>query len=142
MYLNAVDINGVLIERPAADVVLGAQFVGLTHTGKRDQQALDRTTGCVRHDARCRRIDMIHRALRMLDTAHLDLTEQLLVRQQLDIDIDDLAQVDDTLLDRGISDHREVEYHRIRFVQEEFVIAVFVGCRTDRTVGVEYHHIS
>ena len=108
MDLHAVDIDGVLIERTAADVILAAQLVRLAHTRKRDQQALYRTTRSVRHDARRGSVDTVHRTLRMLDTPHLDLRQHLLVRQHLHVDIQHLFEVDDTLLNRGISDHREV----------------------------------
>ena len=84
---------------------------------------------------------MIHRALRMLESAHLDLREHLFVREQLDVDVDDFAHVEDTLLHGGITDHGVGEDNRIRLVQHEFVVTVFVGRSADGFVGVKHDDI-
>ena len=81
MNLNAVHIDGVLVERTATYVVLTTQFVGLAHTGKGNQQTFDTSARRVRHDARRAGIDIIHRTLRPLNTAHLNLRQYLFVRQ-------------------------------------------------------------
>ena len=91
MDLYAVDINRILVECTAANVILRTQFVVLMHTGKSNQQALYRTACSIRHDARSTCIDVIHCTLCMLDSAHLDLREQLLICQQLNIDVDDVV---------------------------------------------------
>ena len=105
MDLNAVHIDRVLVERTASDVVLRAQFVGLTHAGKGDEDTLDRTACSVRHDTGRLGVYLIHRALRMPDTTHLDLRQQLFVRQQLHVDIEHVVQVQDALLHGRIPDH-------------------------------------
>ena len=141
VYLDAVDIDRVLVERPAADIILAAQFVRLTHAGEGDQQRLDGAARSVRHDACCGRVDMIHRALRMSDATHLYLRQHLLVGQHLYVDIDHVAHIEDTLLNRRITDHGVGEYHGVRLVEQQFVIAVFVGRSTDRPVGVQYCYV-
>ena len=141
MHLDAVHINGVLIKGTSTHVILTTQFVGLTHTGKSDQETLDTSACCVRHKTGRRRIYLIHCALRVLDTAHLDLRQQLFVSQQLHVDIEHVTQVDDSLLHARVSDHREGQHHRIRFVQQQFVIAVLVRCSTDRPIGIQYYHV-
>ena len=130
MDLDAVDIDGVLVKRTAADVILAAQLVRLAHARISDQQALYRSSGCVRHDARCGSVDAVHRTLRMLDATHLNLCQHLLIRQHLYVDVEYLFEVDDTLLNRGITDHREGQYHRVRFLQEQLVVTVLVRRRS------------
>ena len=117
MDLDAVHIDRVLIERTAAHVVLATQFIGLTDAGEGDEQTLDRAARGIRHKTCGGCIDIIHRALGVFETTHLNLREQLFVREQLDVDIDHLAHVEDTLLHGGITDHGEIQYHRIRFVE-------------------------
>ena len=116
MDLDAVDIDGVLVEGSAAYVVLAAQFVGLTDAGKRDEQTLNTSSCGVRHDACRRSINAVHRALRTFDAAHLYLRQHLLVRQELYIDIQYILQVNDALLHRSIANHREIQYHGVGFV--------------------------
>ena len=116
MHLDAVYINRVLVKRTAAHIVLAAQLIRLTNAGESDQQTLDTTAGSIRHHACRTRINMIHRTLRMLDTAHLDFCQHLFVCQQLYIDIQYIPKVQNTLLHRGITDHRETQYHRIAFL--------------------------
>ena len=141
MNLNAVDVDRVLVKRPAADIVLRTQFIILTHAGEGDEQALYRTARGIGHDTRRRGVDMVHRALRMLDAAHFHLRQPLLVREQLHIDIEHLAKVDNTLLHGGITDHGEIEHNRIRLLEQQFIEAVLIRSRTYRSVGIEHHHI-
>ena len=141
VYLDAVDIDGVLVERTAANVVLRTEFVGLTHTGEGDEQTLDRSTGSIGHDAGGGGIYLVHRSLGAFETAYLYLGEQLFVGKQLNVDIEHVMQIDDTLLDGGIADHGVGEDYRVRFVHDEFVKAVLVRRCTERSVGIENHHI-
>ena len=107
VYFDTIHIHRVLVKRTAADIILAAQLITLAHTGKSDQQALYRSAGCVRHHTSRRGINMIHRTLRVFDSAHLDLCQYLLVCQQLHIDIQHILEIDNSLLHSGIADHRK-----------------------------------
>ena len=140
--LNAVDINRVLVERSAADIVLRTEFIGLAHAGERDEQTLDGSARGIRHDARGSGVDTVHHALCMLNAAHFDLRQQLFVRQELHIDVKHVVQVDDALLHGSVANHREVEHDGVGLVEQQLVIAVFVGGGTERLVRIEHDHIS
>ena len=116
VHLNAVDIDRVLVKRTAAYVVLATEFVGLAHTGKGDEKALNRSSGSVRHDACRGGINAIHSSFGMLDSAYLYLAEHLFVREHLYVDIQHFAEVDDSLLHAGIAYHRVDERNSVRFV--------------------------
>ena len=141
MHFDAIHIDRVLVKSAAANIILAAQFIGLTHAGKGDKQALDRTACGVRHDTRGSCVDIIHRALGMLDTAHLHFVEPLFVGKQLHIDIQHIAQIKNPLLHRGITDHRIGEHNRVGLLEHQFVKTVFIGYSADRFVGIEHGHI-
>ena len=77
----------------------------------------------------------------MPDATHLYLRQYLLVGQHLYVDIDHVAHIEDTLLHGRITDHGVGEYHCVRLVEQQFIIAVFVGRSTDRPVGVQYRYV-
>ena len=84
---------------------------------------------------------MIHCALRMLDSAHLHLRQPLFVGQQLHIDIQYFAKVEDTLLNGRITHHGVTQYHRIRLFDDQLIESVFVRGSSYRSVNVQYNHI-
>ena len=141
MDLDAVDIDRVFVERAASHVVLRTQFVGLADAGEGDEQRLDRAAGSIGHDTGNRGVYLVHCALGALQTTHLYLGKQLLVGKELDVDVEHVAQVDNPLLHSRITYHREREHDRVGFVDQEFIIAVFVGRSTNGAISIEYDHI-
>ena len=126
MNLYPVHIYRVLVKRTAADVILATQLIRLAHTRKSDQQTFYAAACRVRHNTCRGSINPVHRTLCVLHAAHLNLRQYLFVRQQLHIDVHHFPKINDALLHRGITDHREGKYHRVRLFQQQFVIPVSV----------------
>ena len=134
MYLDAVDIDGVLVEVTAAHVILGAEFIILVDAGEGDKQTLDATAGSVRHDACERALHLVHLPGAAGQSAHLDLLKPLGVGEQFDVHIDDVAIGIELLSQGHIADHGIGDIDSILQVEREAVVAVLIGCSAGHTV--------
>ena len=138
VHLYSVHIHLVLVETATPHVVLRREFVVLVHAGKSDEQTLDRTARRIGHHPRVGRLYTLHRAGLSFQSAHLHLLYPLLVGGHFHIDIQHILRLYHTLADSGIAYHRENQFHRVAVGEQQFVVAVLVGCCTGRSSRYGY----
>ena len=73
MYLQSIDIDGVLIIATTAHVVLTTHLVVLTHACESDEQTLDAATCGIRHEPSGANVHAVHIVGLALDSTNGDL---------------------------------------------------------------------
>ena len=71
----------------------------------------------------------------MLDTAYVDLLQPRALGHHLDVDVDHLFGLDESLFDGGITQHREGQFDGVLSFDDQLIVAVLVGRSALQRIG-------